>query len=65
MYIIRKIVCGNSYYWNDKYHRWEGLEDNATKINRDRLDVLMGSFLLKDNAKEYSFFKMHADGINQ
>jgi len=57
MFIIRKIVCKNVYYWNDKYHRWEGLEDNATPINGDRLDELMGGFLLKSNAKEYSFFK--------
>jgi len=58
MFIIKKQVGQNTYYWNDKFHRWEGLEENATPVNNDRFDILMGGLLLRWNAKDYTFFKV-------
>lgn len=59
MYLIKKQVGQNTYYWNDLYKRWEGLEENATWLNSERLDALMGNLLLLSNATDYSFTKIN------
>lgn len=32
MWVIKKEVESNKYYWNNHNNRWEGLIDNATKF---------------------------------
>jgi hypothetical protein len=32
LYLIKKKVHGNTYWWNEKYKRWEGLLDNASAM---------------------------------
>jgi len=59
MFIIRKMVAENTYYWNDRFKRWEGLEDNATSVNKDRLEILMRNFLFGWDPKQYSFFNLY------
>jgi len=58
MFIIKKEVAGHRYYWNDEFKRWEGLENNASRLNNYRLDELMAHWLQKGNSVEYSFFKV-------
>jgi len=58
MFIIKKEVSCNRYYWNDEFKRWEGLENNVSRLNNSRLDELMAHWLQKGNSGEYSFFKV-------
>lgn len=31
MFLIKKEVAGNNFYWNVENEKWQGLIDNATK----------------------------------
>lgn len=58
MYLIRKKVGHLIYYWNDLLGSWEGLENNATPVDSNRMEVLMKGYLQLWNNEDYSFIKL-------
>lgn len=54
MYLFRKEVAGNYYYWNDKKKSWQGVIDNATRFTEFQIDLLFKLF--EDQAGNYSRF---------
>lgn len=58
MYLIKKQVGRNFYYWNDRFESWEGLKNNATAVDEINMRRLMDGFLKQYNSQDYSFSKI-------
>jgi hypothetical protein len=53
LYLIKKKVHNNTYWWNEKYMRWEGWRDNATAIDQKTFDIRWGWIQRNNNDVDY------------